>query len=572
MIRIFGYLAWRSLYNRAAGQLRQLRSPRYLVALVLGLGYLWLVAVEHRPQHAPSGVSGTRWLELLAALGVVGAVLWGWVFAVERRVLSFTPAEVTFLFAGPVTRRGLVQYKLLRNQLLILFNSLIWTLILARERFGASPWLRALSIWVLLTTVSFHRLGASFVRTSLLEHGRIGARRRAVSLALLAVALVGMAWSVRSELPSLVAGWQGGVAAFLVALDQAASHPLPRALLAPFRALVRPVAAQSFTDWLHAMGPALLLLSLHYVWVIRADTAFEEAAAEASLRRARLAAERRGPATPRLAHRRSPAFLRLAPLGWPGAAILWKNLLAVVRTRRARAIALGFVVTGATVALLSFDPRGTIAEVVGWLATTWAGLALVIGPQWIRNDLRNDLLKLDLLRSYPLPGSAVVAAEAAASALVLTALQLGLLTVAYLAFLGNRQMDPDLETRTTLLLLSLVCLPGINYLGMLIQNGAALLFPAWIHLGGGRPGGVEALGQNMLMIVAYASALGVLLAAPAVLAGALYELMSEAMGWWGAAPAAIALLAGIAVEAAVVLRWLGRVFERTDPAVAGIAA
>ena len=161
MIRIFGYLAWRSLYNRAAGQLRQLRSPRYLVALVLGLGYLWLVAVEHRPQHAPSGVSGTRWLELLAALGVVGAVLWGWVFAVERRVLSFTPAEVTFLFAGPVTRRGLVQYKLLRNQLLILFNSLIWTLILARERFGASPWLRALSIWVLLTTVSFHRLGAS---------------------------------------------------------------------------------------------------------------------------------------------------------------------------------------------------------------------------------------------------------------------------------------------------------------------------------------------------------------------------------------------------------------------------
>ena len=82
-------------------------------------------------------------------------------------------------------RRGLVQYKLLRNQLLILFNSLLWTLILARERFGASPWLRALSIWVLLTTISFHRLGASFVRTSLLEHGRIALRHRVVSLVLL---------------------------------------------------------------------------------------------------------------------------------------------------------------------------------------------------------------------------------------------------------------------------------------------------------------------------------------------------------------------------------------------------
>jgi hypothetical protein len=223
-------------------------------------------------------------------------------------------------------------------------------------------------------------------------------------------------------------------------------------------------------------------------------------------------------------------------------------------------------------ALLSFGERGAIAEVVGWLAATWAGLALVIGPQWVRNDLRNDLLKLDLLRSYPLPGRAVVAAEAAASTLVLTALQLGLTTIAYLAFLGNRQVAPGLETRTALLLLSVVCLPGINYLGMLIQNGATLLFPAWVHLGSGRPGGVEALGQNMLMIVAYAAALGALLAAPVLAAGALFELASDAMGWWAAAPATVVLLAGIAVEAAVVLRWLGRVFERTDPAGAGILA
>ena len=185
VIGVFAYLAWRTAYNRVSRQIRQLRSPRYLAALVFGLAYLWIVAVEQRPQPAPAAVVGARWVELLGALGVVGAVLWGWIFGVERRVLSFTPAEVTFLFSGPVPRRGLVQYKLLRNQLLILFNSLLWTLILARERFGASPWLRALSIWVLLTTISFHRLGASFVRTSLLEHGRIGLRHRVVSLLVL---------------------------------------------------------------------------------------------------------------------------------------------------------------------------------------------------------------------------------------------------------------------------------------------------------------------------------------------------------------------------------------------------
>jgi hypothetical protein len=572
VIGVFTYLAWRSAHNRVARQLRQLRSPRYLAALALGVSYLWIVAVEQRPQPAPAAVAGARWLELLGALGVIGAILWGWVFGVERRVLTFSPAEVTFLFAGPVPRRGLVQYKLLRNQLLILFNSLLWTLILARERFGASPWLRALSIWVLLTTISFHRLGASFVRTSLLEHGRIALRHRLVSLVVMGAVLVGLVWSVQDALPTLAAGWQGGIATFLDALDEAASEPVPRLLLAPFRAVIRPLAAHSVADWTAAMGPALVLLVVHYVWVIRADTAFEEAAAEASLRRARQRVAHGGASTPALAHRRLPRLLRLAPTGWPAGAILWKNVLAVARTRRARNTVVAFLVAGVLAFALSLVGQQTVADVAGWLAATWAALMVVIGPQWIRNDLRNDLLKLDLLRSYPLPGRAVVAAETAASTLMLTAVQLGLLLIAYLAFLGDRQMEPNLEGRTVALLTAAICLPGINYLGMLIQNGAALLFPAWVHLGAGRPGGVEALGQNMLVIVAYAALLGAALAIPAALAAGVLTALEGVMDWWAAGPAALVLLAGAAVEAMLLLPWLGKIFERTDPAGAGIAA
>jgi hypothetical protein len=569
VIRVFAYLAWRSAANRVARQLRQLRSPRYLAALALGIAYLYVIAVEQRPRTAPA--VGARWIELLGSLGVVGAVLWGWIFGVERRVLAFSPAEVTFLFSGPVTRRGLVQYKLLRNQLLILFNSLLWTLILARERFGASPWLRAISIWVLLTTISFHRLGASFVRTSLLEHGRAGLRHRVVSLVLLGAALIGVTWAAQDALPALAAGWAGGVAPFLDALTEAAAEPVPHLLLAPFRAMVRPLAAHSPAEWARAIGPALLLLVLHYVWVIRADTAFEEAAAEASLRRAQQRAARGAAAPPRLAHRRVPRFLRLAPLGWAGGAILWKNLLGVVRLRRTRNAVAGFAVAAVVAALLSFEAPGGLAYAAGWFAATWAGLAVVIGPQWIRNDLRHDLLKLDLLRSYPMRGRAVVAAEAGASTVVVTALQLGLLIVAYLAFLGNAEMAPDLPTRTGVLLAAAACLPGINYLGMLIQNAAALLFPAWVHLGAGRPGGVEALGQNMLMIVGYLALLGAALAAPAALAGGLFTALEPGLGWWAAVPAIVALQAGVAAEAVVMLRWLGGVFERTDPAGAGIA-
>jgi len=230
------------------------------------------------------------------------------------------------------------------------------------------------------------------------------------------------------------------------------------------------------------------------------------------------------------------------------------------------------VAAGAVAGLLSFGPNGGIAELAGWFATTWAAMALVIGPQWIRNDLRSDLLKLDLLRSYPIPGRAVVAAEAAGSTLVLTALQLGLLLIAYLAFLGNARLELDLGTRTCVLVVAILCLPGINFVGMLIQNGAALLFPAWVHLGAGRPGGVEALGQNMLMIVAYSATLAVVLAGPGALAAALFALLRDGLGWWAAVPASAVLLSGLAVEALVALRWLGRVFERTDPAGANLAA
>jgi hypothetical protein len=99
-----------------------------------------------------------------------------------------------------------------------------------------------------------------------------------------------------------------------------------------------------------------------------------------------------------------------------------------------------------------------------------------------------------------------------------------------------------------------------------------LLFPAWVHLGSGRPGGVEALGQNMLMIVAYGALLGAGLTGPALLAALPFVLLEDVMGWWAAVPAAAVLLAALGAEAAVILRWLGRVFEGTDPAGAGIAA
>jgi hypothetical protein len=93
-------------------------------------------------------------------------------------------------------------------------------------------------------------------------------------------------------------------------------------------------------------------------------------------------------------------------------------------------------------------------------------------------------------------------------------------------------MVPDLEERTILLLLAVVFLPGINLLGMLIQNGAALLYPAWVRLGSGRPGGVEALGQNLLMTVAFVALLAAALVVPAVISGGAFLLLRPVLSGW----------------------------------------
>ena len=572
MIHVFGYLAWRSAYNRIARQIRHLRSPRYVGALVFGAVYLWFMVIAQRPAVSGSTIADSGWVELVGAIALLGTVAWGWIFGVERRVLRFTPAEVTFLFSAPVSRRGLIQFKLLHSQLFILFNALLWTLILSSERFGVSPWLRVVSIWVLLTTLSFHRLGASFVRTSLAQHGRLGLRHRLVSLVVLGVMLAALTWSIADALPRLAERTSDSPFAFLPALGEAAAQPIPAALTFPFRLMVRPLVANDFGEWIRTLWPALVLMLLHYVWVVRSDTAFEETAVAVSLQRAQALAERKaGRGAPiHTPARITPPLIHLAPNGWPAGAILWKNLVAVARNRQLRKVGLGLALSGAIVTALSFQPDAVMAAIAGWFAITWAGAMSVIGPQWVRNDLRGDLLKLDLLRSYPLRGWSVVAAEVTASVLVLTVIQLSLLVIGYLAFLGDEFMEPDLGVRTLLLLAAVVFLPGMNLLGMLIQNGAALLFPAWVRLGSGRPGGVEALGQNLLMMVVFVALLSLLLLLPLAIGGGAFLLLRGVIDEWAALPATVLVLGTMAFEAALLVEWLGRIFERIDPATAGI--
>jgi ABC-2 type transport system permease protein len=559
MIGPLGYLAGRSARNRLLRQLRRLRTPRYAIALLLGLAYLWAVGVRQRPQSGPPEVSPAT-LELLGALGVMLLVLWIWIFGGDRRALAFTRAEVTWLFPAPLTRRQLIEYKLLRGQFIILFNVFLWTFLLSRGWAGAEPWRRAAAIWILLTTLGLHRLGVALFRGSLAEHGRAGIRTRGITLAIVILLAVVVLVDAVSAVPALRGAWDLGPEKFVAAAGEIAARPVPSLLLLPFRWLIRPMLAESWTGWARAILPAAAILVAHFVWVVRSDAAFEESAAAAALARQSL---RRGGRDGRFTARPIP---QLAATGRPGGALLWKSLAAVVRTSRARVAAYAFGSGVAAVAVLSVGgSSATLLEIVGWLSAMWAGFLLVLGPQWIRNDLRTDLARLAVLRSYPLRGRTVVAAETAGSTTVLTCLQLGLLGLAYLALWAAGVEDPPLELRTGILAAAIVFLPAVNFLAMLIQNGTALLLPGWVRIGPDRPIGIEALGHNILVMAGFLAVLAILLLFPAVAGGGLFVGLERTVGWWAAVPAAAAALVVAGLEARLLLVRLGRVFEATDP-------
>ncbi|MGH7536668.1 MAG: putative ABC exporter domain-containing protein, partial [Gemmatimonadales bacterium] len=97
-------------------------------------------------------------------------------------------------------------------------------------------------------------------------------------------------------------------------------------------------------------------------------------------------------------------------------------------------------------------------------------------------------------------------------------------------------------------------------------NGAAILYPAWVHLGSGRPGGIEALGQNMLMLVAFGALLATVLLPAAAIGGGVFLLLRPSIAGWAVGPGMVLGLAVLAFECGLIVNWLGGVFERTDPA------
>ena len=565
------YLARRSLVNGIKRRVRRLRQPKYLLGFAVGLLYYYYFFLRPRGQTV-SAVPGSS-AEGVAIIGLATLVALGWLFGSSRSPLVYTPAETHFLFTAPLTRRQVLDFKLLRSQLALCLSSLLSVVLFSGGHFPPTRILRVLGLWLVFAALQMHSGVTALVRQSLEEHGITAVRRRLGAFVLVGAIVATAAFALRGRFDLLQAAFAESTTLGFETLTALLKSGVLGVLTWPLAALVRPALSPDLATFVERLPAALLIVAVHYVWLIRSSIAFEEVAVESAERMAvRIAAWRSGRRPPPLAgpaKRARPPLTRLAATGSPWRAIAWKNVQAEWRGSGVRIpviIAVGVIVL-AWVASLG-ESRGTGLGTLAIMFLMLGGMTVVFGPYGLRNDLRSDLQLWDLIKSYPVRGAELVAGEALGPVTVLSAIWWMCLAAAFAASLAVDVPGLSVSERVAAMLAGAIAAPGLLAITTLIQNAAVLFFPAWISVGPARAAGVEMIGQRLVTMVG-SQVLLVVALIPAVVVGMVAVAaggLAHITGVWLAVPGAFALAVTLAFEARLAVTWLGRKFERMDPA------
>src|SRR5947208_3503451 len=198
------YLSRRSLANATRRRLARLRQPKYLIGFAVGLLYYYLIIARRRAPGGGAWLPGSGG-EALAILGLTTILVINWLFGSSRSPFAFTPAETHYLFTAPMTRRQVLDFKLLRSQLPLFLSSVISVLLFSGGHLSASRIVRVLGLWLVFSALQMHYGVAALVRQSLEEHGVTAVRRRLGVITVLTGVAVAVAVILRVQVPEVQA-------------------------------------------------------------------------------------------------------------------------------------------------------------------------------------------------------------------------------------------------------------------------------------------------------------------------------------------------------------------------------
>ncbi len=562
------YLLLCSTRNRIRVRLRRLREPRYLVGALVGAAYLYFSFFARvRGTHAARRAGRSRGQEAAAALllayqptvlGLGGlallvSALLSWLFPFGSSLLEFSQAEIAFLLPAPVSPRQLMTHRLIRSQVRLLFGGAIAALVYpstsaaVRVRVG-------LAIWLLLVTGKVYFTGVSLARRRLLA--RTGGSWSAwAPIGMLSAAILVVAAAIRRAFEGAPPSGLRDVAARMGA---ATASGAARVVLWPFEALLRPLLTTTPPAFVGALAAGIVVFAAVTLWVLGNDEAFQDAAAaEAEGGGRQKGAKATGPA------QRLRAWT-LAPSGRPEATFVWKGVTQTVRATDRRTLSrVGAVLTAFAITAVVISQARGLAAVVGMFATIGAVVAVMLGPQMLRTDLRQDLLHLEMLRTWPLRPAVVVRGEMIVPAALLTAIAWTLTLLAlYLStpVFGAQRAALRLTVAGAALMLA----PGLIATQLAIQNAAVLMFPAWVPLGAGRPRGLDAMGQRLIMLAGALLLLVIGVAPGAIAGGIVWFALRRLVGLAAVVAGALVCSAVVLLEVLIATEAMGPLYDRID--------
>src|SRR5262245_39023976 len=420
--------------NRFRVRLQRLREPRYLLGGIVGVAYVYFSVFARRNGRAAAARRAGRVARIpppLAAMATAGPALGGivllaitaltWILPGNSNLLSFSDAEIQFLFPAPVPRRQLLIHRMLRSQLGLLFGSVVIG-VMTPSIDGFARLRVSIATWLILVTAKVYFAGVSLSRAKLASRQARALRVAWTPIVVLATAVaivvIALAHSFTVAMPS-------SPVELFTRIRDVAVQPVVRLVLWPFVAVARPVFSEWPMPYLTSLALAVGVLAVTAVWVLQSDQAFEEAAAAAAEHRATEVKQQRA------SYRVRGDGWTLLPVGRPEGAFAWKAAMQTVRLvdRRAalRVVALVFALT---VLSVSMGRGNGFATIVGFFATIGTGMAVFFAPQVLRIDMRQDLGHLELLKTWPVAPAAVVRGQLLLPGALITACAWGLLSIA----------------------------------------------------------------------------------------------------------------------------------------------
>ena len=487
-------------------------------AILLCLWILSLVAGPSVRRLEPNS------LERYGALVLLGYSLVVIFVSSSGKAVSFSPAEVNFLFSGPFSRRGLLVYKIIASLALsslsagfMMFFLHAYTRLIVAGFLGlvlASAFLHLLSMAVSLAIIT-------------LEAHAYNRHRKFALGALFGVALLIVLQVTGEAFPRSTGEF----------LTRAEESPVLQLILEPLswyaRAFTAPHVWPDLAQW---SLMALAVNGLLAVAVFGFDTHYLEAASIASERvYARLQRIRSAGSSFQLF---APAkgLFSLPSLPWWGGLgpIAWRQLLAAVRSVKGLLLYLCFLGALLLWPFLFANAGRGLTDLLGDKTPAIIIMATLFISSMIAFDFRADIDRIDVLKSMPIPPYGLAFGQLVTPVILATIFQLLLV-----AFLGAVWRGLG-----GLALIGVIFIVPFNVLLFGVDNLLFLWFPSRFIP---TPGDFLLMGQQLLVSVARCFTLTLMLILAGLPAGLVYFLAGNAFvllfaAWLGLASVAMGLV------------------------------